>query len=179
MRKPKEQLRRVYAHMLLTGRPGYRQVAFSDGAFDELLTFLAMLPENGDVTEIIYRLSSEVEAIKVAELYNVLIWSAENRGGIDAEAIQEWFYSSQPRRIEIALQVDLFPSNSMDESKRVLTEIKRKYRPLRHLVDTLLREVEARLAEEEQWAKYRRDTFEMPKEMTPSIMGMIRKIKKN
>ncbi len=164
--------------MTIEGRPGYQQVAFSENTFEALLTFLAMVPVQG-ITELIYRLSDGIPAIKVAELYNVLCWSAENRGGIDLELIQEWFYGKQPRRIEIALQVDIFPSNSMEECQRILEEIEKKYRHLRTLCQAVRREVEHRLAEEESWAKYRRDTFEMPKEMTPSIMGIIRNIKGN
>ena len=110
-------------------------------------------------------------------MYNVLCWSAENRGGIALEEIQEWFYSKQARRVEIALQVDIFPSNSMQECQRILEEIDKKFRHLHHLCVSLRREVDHRLAEEESWAKYRRDTFAMPKEMTPSIMGIIKDIK--
>jgi len=170
------QLHRVYDRMHVSGSPGYEQVAFGENAFDELLTFLAMLPEEG-ITELIYRLSEGVPVIKVAELYNVLVWSAENRGGIDLEAVQEWFYSKQGRRIAIALQIDIFPSNSMQESQRILEEIEKKFPPLRRLCAHLRREVDHRLAEEEAWSKYRRDTFEMPKEVTPSIMGIIKNIK--
>ena len=162
--------------MLVQGPVGYQQVAFGENAFNELLTFLAMVPEE-KITQLIYRLSDGVLAIKVAELYNVLCWSAENRGGIDLEEIQEWFYSGKARLIEIALQVDIFPSNSMEESQRILEVIEQKFRHLRHLVESVRQEVNHRLAEEESWAKYRRDTFEMPKEMTPSIMGIIKNIK--
>lgn len=162
--------------MLIEGRPGYQQVAFGENTFAELLTFLAMVPEER-TTELIYRLSEGVEAIKIAELYNVLVWSAENRGGINLEDIQEWFYGKQPRKIEVALRVDVFPSNSMQESQRILAEITKKYPHLKRLCAELLREVDHRLAEEEAWSKYRRDTFEMPKEMTPDIMRMIKSIK--
>lgn len=162
--------------MLLEGRAGYEQVAFSENTFEELLTFLAMVPVEG-ITELIFRLSEGIPAIKVAELYNVLCWSAENQGGIDLEEIQEWFYAPQARRVEIALQVDIFPSNSMEESQRILEEIEQKHRHLKHLCRAVRKEVNHRLAEEESWAKYRRDTFEMPKEMTPSILGIIKEIK--
>jgi hypothetical protein len=172
----KIQLQKVYDLMLIEGRPGYEQVAFGEDTFQELLTFLAMVPAE-NITPLIYRLSDGVAAIKVAELYNVLCWSAENRGGVDLEDIQEWFYGKKPRQVEIALQVDIFPSNSMQECQRILEEIETKYRHLRHLCRALRKEVDHRLAEEEGWAKYRRDTFEMPKEMTPSIMGIIRDIK--
>lgn len=171
------QLHQVYDRMITEGRPGYEQVAFGENAFDALLTFLAMVPEE-KVTEAIYRLSDGVEVIKIAELYNVLVWSAENRGGIDLEEIQEWFYGNQPRRIAIALQVDIFPSNSMQESQRILEEISKKYPPLKRLCARLRKEVDHRLAEEEAWSKYRRDTFEMPKEMTEGIMAIIKRIKK-
>jgi len=171
------QLHRVYDLMKIEGRHGYEQVAFGETAFTELLTFLAMVPETAEVTEIIFRLSDGVPALKIAELYNVLVWSAEERGGIDLESIQEWFYGKQPRRIEVALQVDIFPSNSMQESQRILEEIEKKFPRLKHLCRLARREVDARLAEEEAWSKYRRDTFEMPKEMTPSIMARIKEIK--
>ncbi|TXF87731.1 hypothetical protein FUA23_17510 [Neolewinella aurantiaca] len=170
------QLRKVYDLMVLEGRPGYEQVGFGEETFAELLTFLGMVPRE-KITELIYKLSEGIPAVKVAELYNVLCWSAENRGGIALEEIQEWFYSKQARRVEIALQVDIFPSNSMQESQRILEEIEKKFRHLRHLCAALRREVDHRLAEEESWAKYRRDTFAMPKEMTPSIMGIIKDIK--
>jgi len=170
------QLHRVYDRMLLEGRPGYEQVAFGEKAFEELLTFLAMVPQD-KVTEVIFRLSDGVEVIKIAELYNILVWSAENRGGVDLEAIQEWFYGKQARKIEIALRVDIFPSNSMQESQRILEEIAKKFPHLKRLCSELRREVDHRLAEEEAWSKYRRDTFEMPKEMTPDIMDMIKRIK--
>ncbi|MEO0734974.1 MAG: hypothetical protein AAFZ52_19205 [Bacteroidota bacterium] len=173
----RQQLNRVYAQMHLSGRPGYEEVAFGEPVFDELLTFLAMLPDEG-VTELIYRLSEGVPVRKVAELFNILVWSAENRGGVSLAEIQEWFYGKQPRRIAIALQVDIFPSNSMQESQRILEEIARNYPPLKRLCALLRKEVDHRLAEEEAWAKYRRDTFEMPKEMTPSIMGIIKNIKR-
>ncbi|MFT5998575.1 MAG: hypothetical protein ACI81P_001028 [Neolewinella sp.] len=162
--------------MLIEGRPGYEQVSFRENTFEELLTFLAMVPVEG-ITELIYRLSDGVPAIKIAELYNVLCWSAEKRGGIALEEIQEWFYGKQARRIEIALQVDIFPSNSMQECQRILTEIEQKHRHLKSLCRAVGKEVNHRLAEEESWSKYRRDTFEMPKEMTPSIMGIIKGIK--
>jgi len=172
------QLHRVYDLMQIEGRRGYEQVAFGETAFAELLTFLAMVPETAEITEIIFRLSDGVPALKVAELYNVLVWSAEERGGIQLELIQEWFYAKQSRRIEIALQVDIFPSNSMQESQRILEEIEKKFPALRHLCRLARKEVDQRLAEEEAWSKYRRDTFEMPKEMTPSIMARIKEIKR-
>lgn len=172
------QLHRVYDRMLLGGRPGYEQVTFDEDAFDELLTFLAMVPGE-KVTELILRLSDGIEAVKVAQLYNVLVWSAENRGGVDPEEIREWFYGKQPRRVEIALQVDIFPSNSMQESQRILEEIAKKFPRFERLCRRLRKEVDHRLAEEEVWSKYRRDTFEMPQEMTPGIMDMIRNIKKD
>lgn len=162
--------------MILQGQPGYEQVAFSEKAFDELLSFLAMVPAK-EITELVFRLSDGAPVIKVAALYNVLVWSVENRGGIDLEAIQEWFYSKQARRIEIALQVDIFPNSSMQESQRILEEVSKGYPHLKSLCAALQTEVDHRLAEEEAWSKYRRDTFEMPKEMTPDIMQMIRKIK--
>ncbi|MCX8209811.1 MAG: hypothetical protein ACJATN_000604 [Neolewinella sp.] len=170
------QLQKVYNLMVLEGRPGYEQVAFGEETFAELLTFLAMVPTD-NITELIYKLSDGMPAVKVAELYNVLCWSTENRGGIALEEIQEWFYSKQPRRVEVALQVDIFPSNSMQEAQRILEEIEKKHRHLKHLCVALRREVDHRLAEEENWAKYRRDTFAMPKEVTPSIMGIIKDIK--
>jgi len=162
--------------MQVSGRLGYEQVSFAEDAFEQLLTFLAIIPDAG-VTELIYRLSDGIPVIKVAELYNVLAWSAENRGGVSLVEIQEWFYGKQPRRIAIALQVDIFPSNSMQESQRILEEIATTYPPLKRLCTLLRKEVDHRLAEEESWAKYRRDTFEMPKEMTPSILGIIKDIK--
>ena len=118
-----------------------------------------------------------VSTLKVAELYNVLIWSADARGTIDAEEIQEWFYSKQRRRIEIACQVDLFPSNSMDESERVINLLLDKYPDLDHLLRPLAKEVKAQIKEEKAWSDYRRDTFEMPKELTPDIMKIIAGIK--
>lgn len=171
------QLHRVYERMHLEGNAGYRQVSFAEDAFEELLTFLAMVPA-ARITELIFRLSEGVEPIKIAELYNVLVWSAENQGGVELEDIQEWFYGNQPRRIEVALQVDIFPSNSMQESQRILEQLRKRYRPLRHLIDAAKREVDHRLAEEEAWSQYRRETFEMPKEMTPDIMEMIKRIKR-
>ena len=111
--------------MAIEGQPGYEQIAFGEKAIGELLTFMGMVPEKG-VTELIFRLSEGIPIIKIAELYNVLVWSAENRGGIELELIQEWFYSTQPRRIAVALQVDIFPSNSMQESQRILEEISKK-----------------------------------------------------
>ena len=173
----RDQLHQVYARMHVQGPPGYQQVAFGENAFDELLTFLAMVPAK-NITRLIYRLSAGVPALKVAELYNVLCWSAENRGGVDLEEIQDWFFTGNARQLEIALQVDIFPSNSMEESQRILEAIEKKHRPLRHLVAAVRQEVNHRLAEEESWAKYRRDTFAMPQEMTPSIMARIRAIKK-
>lgn len=170
------QLHRVYDLMRLSGQAGYEQVAFGENAFEELLNFLAMVPEEG-TTELIFRLSEGIPVMKVAELYNVLAWSAENRGLISLVEIQEWFYGNQPRRIAIALQVDIFPSNSMQECQRILEEIAKKFPPLKPLCLLLRKEVDHRLAEEEAWSKYRRDTFEMPKEMTPSIMGIIKDIK--
>ncbi len=173
----RNQLQKVYDLMVIEGRPGYEQVAFGEDTFAELLTFLKMVPRK-EITELIYKLSAQAPAIKVAELYNVLCWSAENRGGIALEEIQEWFYAKQARRVEIALQVDIFPSNSMQESQRILEEISKKFRHLKHLCVALRREVDHRLAEEESWAKYRRDTFALPKEMTPSILGIIKDIKR-
>lgn len=162
--------------MHVEGNPGYEQVSFSEPTFTALLTFLAMIPDK-NVTELIFRLSEGISTLKVAELYNVLIWSAEERGGVDPEVIQTWFYGRQPRRIAIALQVDIFPSNGMEESKRILEEIATRYPSLAALCSPLLRELDQRLAEEEAWAKYRRDTFEMPKEMTPDILAIIHQIK--
>ena len=170
------QLDQVYARMATTGRRGHQQVVFGEGAFEELLTFIAMSPED-KVTELIYRLSSDVAPLLVAGVYNVLVWSANGDGGIDLEEIAEWFYSNNSRKIEIALQVDIFPSNSMQESQRILEDIQRRFPQLRRLCRALKVEVDNRLAEEESWAKYRRDTFEMPQEMTGSILNIIRDIK--
>ncbi len=115
--------------------------------------------------------------VKGGERENGAGEGTENRGGSALEESQEGFYSKQPRRVEVALQVDIFPSNSMQEAQRILEEIEKKHRHLKHLCVALRREVDHRLAEEENWAKYRRDTFAMPKEVTPSIMGIIKDIK--
>ncbi|OAV43776.1 hypothetical protein A3850_004365 [Lewinella sp. 4G2] len=163
--------------MALTGRRSRQQVVFGEGAFALLLEFLEMVPAE-KATDIIFRLSPQRPAIMIAELFNVLIWSADGKDGIDLEGIAEWFYSGQPRKVEIALQVDIFPSNSMQESQRIIEEIEQKFPHLRYLCEALRAEVDHRLAEEESWAKYRRDTFEMPKEMTGSIMEIIERIKK-
>ncbi|MTB50673.1 hypothetical protein [Lewinella sp. W8] len=171
------QLRLVYEQMIVEGRPGYEKVAFGENTFNDLLTFLAMTPD-GDRTELIYRLSEGVDTVRVAALYNVLMWSAENNAGVDPEVLQEWFYRRERRRVEIALQADIYPSNSMEESQRILDEIKKRFPPLRGYVRRLRQEVDHRLAEEEAWSQYRRETFEMPKEMTPSIMGIIENIKR-
>ncbi|MBC6996390.1 hypothetical protein QWY85_03300 [Neolewinella lacunae] len=173
----KEQLHRVYERMTLRGRPGYEEIALAEDAFRELQAFLDLVPEDG-LTELIFRLSEGVPATKVAELYNLLVWSGEASADVDLESIQEWFYSRQPRRIEIALQVDIFPSNSMEECQRILEEIVKKFPQLKRLCALARQEVDHRLAEEEAWSRYRRDTFEMPKEMTPSILAKIREIKK-
>ena len=172
----REQLELVYSLMYIEGRPGYQQVAFADLMFTALSDLLDYLPEEG-VTELLFRLSEGVEAIKVAELYNVLIWSTDARGLIDAEEIQEWFYTKQRRRIEIAAQVDLFPSNSMDESERVIAGLRKQFPDLEHVLKPLAKEVKAQLKEERAWSDYRKETFEMPKEMTPGIMKIIKDIK--
>lgn len=162
--------------MAITGRRGRQQVVFGEGAFAELLTFIEMVPADKAI-DLIFRLSPTIPAMLVAEIFNVLLWSADGKSSIDLEEIAEWFYANQARKVEIALQVDIFPSNSMEESLRVLEEIDRKFPSLRHLAAALRVEVNNRLAEEESWAKYRRDTFEMPKEMTGSILGIIKDIK--
>ncbi len=172
----RDQLATVYAQMYVNGQPGYEQVTFGENAFQELAYLTELLPSDKS-TELLFRLSEEVPATKVAELYNVLIWGADSRGLIEPEAIQEWFYGKQRRRIEIACQVDLFPSNSMEECERILEILQRRFPDLNHLLQPLLREVEARQKEEKAWSDYRRDTFEMPKEMTPSILHIIQDIK--
>ncbi|MBB4078936.1 hypothetical protein GGR28_001553 [Lewinella aquimaris] len=172
----RHQLAIVYDLMYVEGQPGYEQVSLAETMFTELTELLELLPGEG-VTELLYRLSEGVPAIKVAELYNVLIWSADARGTIDAEEVQQWFYTKQRRRIEIAAQVDLFPSNSMDECERVIALLRKRFPDLEHLLRPLLKEVKAQIKEEKAWSDYRRDTFEMPKEMTPDIMKIIRGIK--
>ena len=162
--------------MYIEGRPGYRQVAFADLMFTALSDLLDLLPEEG-ATELLFRMSEGVESIKLAELYNVLIWSADARGVIDAEEIQEWFYSKQRRRIEVATQVDLFPSNSMEESEQVIAGLRKQFPDLDYLLKPLAKEVKAQIKEEQAWSDYRKETFEMPKEMTPGIMKIIKDIK--
>ena len=170
------QLATVYGLMYIEGQPGYEQITFDERMFTELSDLLDLLPEEG-VTELLFRLSEGVPSIKVAELYNVLIWSADSRGTIDAEEIQEWFYTKQRRRVEIAAQVDLFPSNSMEESERILSKLRKRFPDLDYLLKPLLKEIKAQMKEEKAWSDYRRDTFEMPKEMTPDIMKIIKDIK--
>jgi hypothetical protein len=172
----RKKLRQVYDLMFIEGQPGYEEVSFAESMFSVLSNLLDLFPDEG-VTELIYRLSEGVPAIKVAELYNVLIWSSDARGTIDAEEIQEWFYRKQRRRIEIAARVDLFPSNSMDESERIVTELLRRYPDLDYLLNPILDAVAAQIKEEKAWSDYRRETFEMPKEMTPSILEIIKDIK--
>lgn len=172
----REQLATVYELMTVEGRPGLQQVSFAENAFEHLAYLLELLPDN-DATEFVFRLSNEQPAIKIAELYNVLIWSADARGIIDPEEIQEWFYGKIKRKVEIVSQVDVFPSNSMEESERVIEHLLKRYPDLKHLLKPLLAEVAGRMREEKAWSDYRRDTFEMPKEMTPSIMNIIEKIK--
>ncbi|CAH1001217.1 hypothetical protein LEM8419_02116 [Neolewinella maritima] len=172
----REQLALVYRLMYIEGQPGYQQVAFADTMFTVLSDLLDLLPEEG-VTELLFRMSDGVEAIKVAELYNVLIWSADARGVVNGEEIQEWFYTKQRRRIEVVTQVDLFPSNSMDESERVIAGLRKQFPDLDYLLKPLAKEVKAQIKEEKAWSDYRRETFEMPKEMTPGILNIIKDIK--
>ena len=162
--------------MYIKGKPGYEEVIFDERLFSELSDLLELLPAEG-VTELLFRLSEGTPAMKVAELYNVLIWSADARGTVDPEEIQEWFYGKQRRRIEIACQVDLFPSNSMDESERVIKLLLEQYPDLDHLLYPLAKEIKAQIKEEKAWSDYRRETFEMPKEMTPDILKIIEGIK--
>lgn len=172
----RRQLALVYEGMYLQGRPGLEEVVFEETMFTRLMELLELLPDE-DVTELLYRLSEGEPAIKLAELYNVLIWSADARGTIDAEEIQEWFYRKERRRVEVAAQVDLFPSNSMDESERVIADLRKRFPDLDYLLKPLAREVQAQLKEERAWSDYRKETFEMPKEMTPGIMKIIENIK--
>ncbi|WP_116126204.1 hypothetical protein [Lewinella sp. IMCC34183] len=172
----RQQLAVIYNLMNIEGKPGYEQVSFDERMFAQLSDLLDLLPAAG-VTELLFRLSEGVPALKVAELYNILIWSADARGAIDAEELQEWFYSKQRRRIEIAAQVDLFPSNSMDESERVVQDLMKQFPDLHHLLRPLQKEIKAQVKEERAWSDYRRDTFEMPKEMTPDILKIIKDIK--
>ncbi len=172
----RRQLATVYNLMYIEGQAGYEQVTFDERMFGQLSDLLDLLPEEG-ITELLFRLSDAVPALKVAELYNVLIWSSDTRGTIDAEEIQEWFYSKQRRRIEIAAQVDLFPSNSMDESERILTKLRQRFPDLDYLLKPLLKEIKSQMKEERAWSDYRRETFEMPKEMTPDILKIIKDIK--
>ncbi|NJC28153.1 hypothetical protein [Neolewinella antarctica] len=172
----KDQLEKVYALMGVTGRRGQQRVVFGEGAFGELLQFIDMAPDD-KLTDLIYRMSGDHPPLFIAAVFNILVWSAESGETVDVEEIAEWFYSDQAKKVEIALQVDIFPSNSMEESQRILTEIERKFPHLRQLCADLKAEVDHRLEEEESWAKYRRDTFEMPKEMTGSILNIIRDIK--
>ena len=172
----RQQLGLVYEQLYIRGKPGQEEVVFAETMFTELMALLDLLPEQ-DVTELLYRLSEGVEAIKLAELYNVLIWSADARGTVDPEEIQEWFYRKERRRVEVAAQVDLFPSNSMDESERVISDLRKRFPELDYLLRPLAREVQAQLKEEQAWSDYRKETFEMPKEMTPGIMKIIAGIK--
>lgn len=175
----RDQLAAVYARMQLRGAAGEEEVAFAEDAFAHLSYLQDLLPPGG-ATEAIFRLSNEQPTRKVAELYNVLIWSnGDGEGtGIDPQAIQDWFYSGQRRRIAVASQVDLFPSNSMDESERIVAELRRRFPDLEHLLQPLQAAVDHRLREERAWSEYRRETFEMPREVTPAILSIIDRIKR-
>ena len=173
----RDQLANVYAQMHITGSDETQQVTLGEDAFLHLNYLAELLPEER-ATELIVRLSDDQPSLRVAELFNILIWSADGSGKVDTEEIQSWFYGKQRRRIEIASQVDLFPSNSMDESERVVGELRKRYPELDHLLAPLLGEVLHRAREERAWAEYRRETFEMPKEMTPSILHIIKDIKR-
>ena len=166
----------MYERIYVAGRPGQRQAAFAEDAFEHIAYLLDLLPEE-NATELIVRLSDGVDDLKVAELYNVLIWSADARGLIDPEEIQQWFYGKQRRRVAIAAQVDIFPSNSMDECERILEILNEQFPDLDYLLRPLAVEVANRQREEKAWSDYRKETFEMPKEMTPSIMNIIKDIK--
>lgn len=144
--------------------------------FNDVGRFLDLVAGR-ELSELLYRLSADQPAAKVAELYNLLMWSADERVVLDAEKLQEWFYTRERRRIEIACQLDLFPSNSMDESERVVGELREKMPDLEYLLGPLLKEIKKQLKEEQAWADYRRETFEMPKEMTPGILRIIQGIK--
>ena len=65
----------------------------------------------------------------------------------------------------------------MDESERIIGELSRRFPDLRYLLMPLMVEVKARIKEEKAWSDYRKETFEMPKEMTPGIMKIIENIK--
>jgi hypothetical protein len=65
----------------------------------------------------------------------------------------------------------------MDESERIVTELLRRYPDLDYLLNPILDAVAAQIQEEKAWSDYRRETFEMPKEMTPSILEIIKDIK--
>jgi hypothetical protein len=65
----------------------------------------------------------------------------------------------------------------MDESERIVTELLRRYPDLDYLLNPILDAVAAQIKEEKAWSDYRRETFEMPKEMTPSILEIIKDIK--
>lgn len=172
----RQQLAKIYDLMYVEGQAGYEQIAYDERLFGELSALLDLLPNEG-LTELLYRLSEGVPVLKVAELYNILIWSADARGTVDPEELQGWFYRRERRRVEVVARIDLFPSNSMDESERILAVLQKRFPDLDYLLAPLASEVAHRKAEEEAWSKYRRETFEMPKEVTPSILQIIENIK--
>ncbi len=83
----------------------------------------------------------------VADILGILIWSTEDNGSSIMRTAEKWLLEAQDlRRIQVALNLDVYPFKTNDQMQRVLTEVVQRF-PEVDLISRALIDCRARLPE--------------------------------
>ena len=64
----------------------------------------------------------------VSDILGILIWSTEDNGSSIMRTAEKWLLDAQDlRRIQVALNLDVYPFKTNDQMQRVLTEVVQRF----------------------------------------------------
>lgn len=77
----------------------------------------------------------------VADILGILIWSTDDNGSSIIRTAEKWLIEARDlRRIQVALNLDVYPFETIDRMRHVLTEVAQRFSevdlPCRALVDS-------------------------------------------
>lgn len=118
----KKILNRIYNEIeIISETPP--EVKLGDNVFDYVEQFLK-INEPNNYPEIIYKLSQNIPAQKIATFLNICVWSTKDNGSKQAEETKIWLYSRDKLKIEIVLFLEYLTEKDLNKFKKRIEEIR-------------------------------------------------------
>lgn len=127
----KKRLDSIYEQMVLS--EGY--IETTDEAEEEIEKFIDFY-ESEDYPELIVEYSEGVCAMKIASVFDSLVWMTNDNGEYLVETYRNWLESGDKRKIEIVLSTSMvFPYPDMQHFGNLLDDTQTRFPDLKPLCD--------------------------------------------